>query len=144
MVTVAIGPVESTFGDDDDEQRKRQFLAGFIDEFAGGNHLPELQTCGSDAAEEVQMLMLGIFRNIHIKDYFHATMAVLAFVSDFPHMLDDCENMDDDVKAIKEWADRIDSIPKIVEVVTKQFKENKEQIEEKIGNEKSDWAAGNY
>ena len=70
------------------------------------------------------MAVGGIFDNIKKHDYYTAILAMFAFKDDFPGMLKDCENMDDDIAAMKSWSETIDTIPKAAHVLAKQLEEN--------------------
>jgi len=119
------------------------YLAGFIGEFTGNNHLQELETCytgGQGFIEDVKKFL----HDIESSDYIAAVADIGPLITELPEALNDCKNMTTDIAKIEEWALVFTEPYALMQETVTNYMANGTDIMANLAKEKHDWAAGNY
>ena len=122
-----------------------EFLAGFVYGMVGENHLSEFQTCIQSADKEAPY----IHKFVEDLEQLHIISAFENLESFIYHLQMDvapCQgkNLQDDITAIKAWAEMFKEPTSLVEKLGKHWLLHQKAIKKDISTEKSDWAAKNY
>ena len=119
------------------------YLAGFIGEFTGNNHLQELETCyagGQGFIDDVKKVL----HDIESGDYITAVGDFGPLVTELPEALDDCKNMTQDITKIETWALVFTEPYALMQEAVTNYMANGTNIMANLAKEKHNWAAGNY
>ena len=79
------------------------FIAGFIFGLTGDNQLTEIEQCYSGGQGLVDDAHAAL-SDIKSGEFIKGAKAIGKVVGEFPDALANCENMDDDLNAIEDWA----------------------------------------
>ena len=120
------------------------FLAGFVFGMTAENHLTEIERCMTGGELILSEVEKGI-ADIKAGGWENDAKAALEFglvVTQVPQALSMCENMDDDLQAIKDWGQIFLNPAELAATVTKHYIFNKREIKSDIGALESDWNNG--
>ena len=123
-----------------------EFIAGFLYEMTGNNHLLEIENCYSSSTVLEYEIKAGI-QDIHHGGWDSDVQAALEFALvalQIPQILHTCENMDEDIAAIKEWASIFKDPTRLTAKVTKNVALHHTAIQEDIGALKTDAHDGKW
>ena len=119
------------------------WVAGFIYGLTGDNHLVEIEQCYNGGEGLVDDAKTAL-SDIKSGQYLKGAEAIGQVVNEFPDALANCENMDDDIAAIENWA-QIFTTPKLLaKKASKNWLLHHRIIKEDIADEEAAWAAEQY
>ena len=120
-----------------------KFAAGLIYGMVNENHLSEIELCAKDGWGEIQEVGT-IIGDLEKGDIQAASADLVKFADDLKIVLADCEGMQDDIKAITDWAGHFSSKDKLIAIVSKNLLLHHRKIKNDIAEAKTEWAAGTY
>lgn len=123
-----------------------EFVAGFVYEMVGVNHLTEIQACyqGFDAmAPEIEAGISDIKKGGWDNDVQAALQFGLVALQ-VPQALSTCENMGDDIAAIESWAKIFTNPTALAAAVSKHYVLHRKEIQGDISSLETDWTAASY
>jgi hypothetical protein len=104
------------------------FLGGLVSGLVGDNNLPEIQKCASDA-ETITLVFASIFNDIYNSDMDTLSADIKALLDNYlPYTLRDCMGMDDEIAAIKAWAQIFKNREEFIATITKHMLFHKSEI----------------
>ena len=119
------------------------FVAGFVYGMTGDNHLSELEACYTGGTDVVHDVQLAVTR-IEYGSYIAGFAEIGKIINEFPAALTTCQNMDEDIAAIEEWATIFTEPERLAKTLSKNWLLHRSTIKEDLAKEQSDWAAGNF
>ena len=122
------------------------FLAGFVYGMTGDNHLTEIEACfqgGSVMSSEIEAGIADIKKGGWDNDTQAALQFGLAALQ-IPQALNTCENMDEDIAAIEQWAQIFTDPAKLSATLAKHYAFHKKEIEADVKTLETDWDAKSY
>ncbi len=122
------------------------FLAGFMFGMTGDNNLTEIEACYQGGDLMVAEIKAGI-ADIKKGGWDNDTQAALQFglaALQIPPALSTCENMDEDIQAIEQWAQIFTNPTALAATLSKHWLFHKAQIKADIGALETDWDAQLY
>lgn len=117
------------------------FVAGFMYGMTGDNHLTEIEACYQGGDLMVQEVEAGI-ADIKKGGWDNDTQAALQFglaALQIPQSLSTCENMDQDIQAIDQWAQIFKNPTALAATLSKHWLFHKTEIKSDIGALEADW-----
>ena len=109
----------------------------------GENHLTEIQTCATDGADVLPLVEQAL-KDLESGQIAAATIQFGKILDQFPIVLTDCKNTDEDLKAIEAWANIFKNKPALVATVTKNYLIHKKGVKADIAEMKAEWAADSF
>ena len=144
LLTIAVGPIEVTPTlVDNSIMAIPDFVAGFLYGFTGDNHLTEVEACYAGAKLEASEFEAALAA-LEAGDMIKAIRDFKKAVNDMTEDLAPCHAMQDDVAALKAWAEIFKNPTELATHVLKHWELHKRGIKNDIAQEKLDWAAGDY
>lgn len=143
LVVSAIGPVNDSEDLSLDLLAIPDFVAGFIFQLTGDNHLEEIETC-YQGGDQVVIDAEAALSDIKAGDVIKGAKAIGKVVGEFPDALSTCEGMGDDIAEIEAWAAGFKDIGHVAAEVTKNYLLHGKKVKADIAQEKTDWAADKY
>merc|ERR1712060_914257 len=119
------------------------FLGGFLDGMAVDNNLAELQTCGTDAETFVTDVE-ALIADLNAGDMIKAARQAKKTLNEVSVVTADCENMQEDLTALKSWASIFTNVSQLVETVGKHMVFHKSEIMSDAHMVSADWSSGMY
>ena len=122
------------------------FVAGFLYALTGENHLTEIEACYQGGSLMVGEIEAGI-ADIKKGGWDYDVQAALQFALvalQIPQTLNTCENMDEDLAAIKDWASIFTNPAQLAATVTTHYLLHKKAIQADISALEADYSAGLY
>ena len=119
------------------------FIAGFVYNFTGANHLVEVEQCyqGSDNVLEA---VEEAFDDIKGGSFIKGLEAIGNVINDFPVALKNCEAMKGDLERIEDWAAAFKNPAEVAKTASKNWLRHHKAIKADIALDESDWTGGNY
>jgi hypothetical protein len=119
------------------------FVAGLLYGFTGDNHLVEIEACAAGGKLELGEFEAAL-KDLTDGHLIKAMRSLKSAMADLETDLAPCHAVDDDISALKEWAQIFTHPVQLVETVGKHWLLHKRHIKSDIAQEKLDWAAGDY
>ena len=119
------------------------FVAGFVYGMTGDNHLTEIEACCDGSTQVVQDVQAAIAK-IEGGHFITGFAEIGKIIHEFPATLSTCQNMDDDIAAIEEWATIFTEPEKLTETLGIAWLLHRRTIKEDLNKESDDWSAGHY
>ena len=120
-----------------------QFAAGLIYGLTGHNHLDELTHCFDGS--HLMMVAIGhVIDDIKSLDLIGAAKDIGNVIWMLPDAVKSCDHMDDDINAIKQWADIFKHPIHLTERVAERWLTHGEAIKTDIKKEQHDWSVHQY
>ena len=119
------------------------FVAGLVYGLTGDNHLTEIEACYNSSIDLGQEALdaLGELKN---HKWIASARDFYGVFNDFSVALGTCENMQDDIAEIQQWATIFTQPEHLAKVAAKNWALHRKTIKADIAKEESDWSAGNY
>ena len=110
------------------------------------NHLDELETCLNDDTLIAYEINKGIedLKKGGIENYLLAAFEFVLVYEQFGDALKDCENMQDDLAAIEEWAKIFLKPKELCDELSYNLLKNKEETIKDVHKTMADWEVKNY
>ena len=123
-----------------------EFVAGMIYGLIEKDDLPQIQKCmtNADALEAEITNAISDISKGDFQDVLKAVQEIGQIVKELPTDLDECKNMDDDLKKIEAWAAIFTNPVKLVSTLTKNLMANWSKVKTDIDSTSSDWTAAKY
>ena len=122
------------------------FVAGFVYGMTGDNNLTEIEACfqgGELMEEEIKTGIADIKHGGTDYDIQAALQFALA-ATQIPVALNTCKNMDDDIKAIEDWASVFTNPTELAAKLAKHYAIHQKQIKADIATLETDWDSAKY
>ena len=122
------------------------FVAGFLYAMTGENNLTEVEACFQGGPLMIGEIEAGI-ADIKKGGWDNDVQAALQFALvalQIPQAIHTCENMDEDIAAIKSWASIFTDPARLAATVSKHMIFHGTEIKADIAALEGDWAAGLY
>ena len=144
-LTLAVGPMKPSYETEVNMDLEAPFLfvGGLMEGLVGDNHLTEISSCITDA-EAVVKDVEAVVGDVESKKWIKAAEAVKTTVQGFETALKDCEGMDDDVQAIKQWSSVFHSKAGLIEQVSKHMLFHASEIKQDVSDVKTEWNGEQY
>ena len=120
-----------------------EFVAGFVYGMTGDNNLEEIETCmqgGEDLFNDIQTA----FYDLTEGNFIAALTEIGGIVAEFQTDLTNCENMDQDIYAIEQWAQIFTEPVELAETLAKNMLFHSSEIYADIATCEADWMNGDY
>ena len=140
LATVLIGPAPSTIitapvqNVSIDANMVNHLVAGFLYGMTTQNHLAEIETCWTGGVEIEQEILTSV-HDFKAGGWNYITQGALNVVLaalQIPQELHACTSMQDDLKAIADWASVFTSEAALISTVTKHFLLHKKAVKADI------------
>lgn len=119
------------------------FVAGFVYGMTGDNHLTEIEACYDGSTEVVKDVQTAVAK-IESGSYITGFAEIGKVIHEFPGTLTTCQNMDEDIAAIEQWATIFTEPKELAETLSKNWLLHRRTIKDDLSKESADWDAGNY
>ena len=122
------------------------FIAGFVFGMTGDNKLTEIEACyqgGQLMAQEIETGIADIKKGGVDNDIQAGLQFALAALQ-IPQALNTCENMDDDLEAIADWASIFKNPSKLATKVGLHYATHKSAVKDDISTLETDWDSAQY
>ena len=119
------------------------WVAGFVYGLTGNNHLSEIEQCytgGQGVVDDAKEAL----NDIRSGQYIHGAEAIGQVINEFPNALSNCENMDDDINKIENWAKIFTEPLTLAKTASKNWLLHHKVIKEDIAKEEADWGSEKY
>ena len=119
------------------------WIAGFVFGLTGDNHLTEIEQCysgGQGLITDVQKALADI-KSGH---FISGVQDVGQVIWDLPDALQNCENMDEDIAKIEDWAQAFTHPVSLVKKISKNWLLHGVDVKKDIALEESNWASAEY
>ena len=129
-----------------DIEGAEEFVAGVMYGLIQKDDLPEIQKCLTNGEKlEVEITnALSDFSKGDIQDMIKAVQEFGMIIQELPQDLQDCENIEDDVKKIETWAAIFANPVTLVTTLTKNLLANWKEVSAEITKTTSDYNAAKY
>ena len=123
-----------------------QFIAGLIFGMIQKDDLPEIQKCLTNAETLEQEITNAIsdFSKGDLQDIIKAVEEVGHIIQELPQDLADCQDMQQDIQRIENWAQIFKHPTQLVATLTKNLLANWSAVFADVGKTEKDWTAADY
>ena len=129
-----------------DVEGVEEFVAGLIYGLIQKDDLPEIQQCLKDS-EDLEVKITAAISDISkgdFQDVLKAVEEIGQILKDLPVDLQDCQNIQEDVQKIENWAQIFEHPTQLVTVLTKNLLKNWKEVGSDIGEVTADYKAAKY
>jgi len=120
-----------------------EIVLGFTKAFLGAGDLPEIDACYAGVAP-LETYIATMITDIESLNLFDALKQIELFIYHLQLDLLPCTEMQDDIAAIRDWAQIFTNLEQLVMTVAENWLLHKRKIQADIDAFKTDEAAGNY
>jgi hypothetical protein len=119
------------------------FVAGLAYGITGDNHLDEIETCYHSSVD-LGTEALDALNKLKNHKWIASAREFKIVFDGFSDALSSCENMQDDIAEIQQWATIFTEPKNLAETAAKNWALHRKTIKEDITKEEADWSAGEY
>ena len=122
------------------------FVAGFVYGMTGDNNLDEIQKCfqgGELVAEEVEIGISDIKKG-GVDNDIQAGIQFAMAVTQMPAALKTCENMDENIAVIEDWASVFENPKELAKKLAMHYAMHHAKIQDDIKTLETDWDSQDY
>jgi len=109
----------------------------------GDNKMTEIEQC-FNGGEGIVTDAESALADIKAGSYIKGAKDIHKVIQDFKPALANCENMDDDLQKIEDWAKVFTQPSTLIKELSKNWLLHHKKVKKDIAQEKSDWSAKQY